>query len=91
MTVQPRRRPVPAATKTAVSSSMPCGRISPRKVSSRPAEDIRPMPTARLSTLMNRIQITGMQRNAPRTRHMAAAWALFVHTWAANEAAGWLE
>ena len=41
--------------------------------------------------LRNRIQSTGSPRNAPRTRHIAAAWALFVQTWAAKEAAGWLE
>lgn len=41
--------------------------------------------------MTKRIQITGTQRNAPSTRHMAAAWALFVQTWAAKDAAGWLE
>ena len=49
------------------------------------------MPTARLSTFTKRIQITGRPRKAPSTRHIAAAWALFVQTWAAKEAAGWLE
>lgn len=60
-------------------------------MSRRPAEDIRPMPTPRLSMFWKRIQRTGMPRKTPRTRHIAAAWALFVHTWAAKEAAGWLE
>ena len=65
MTVQPRRRPVPAATKTAVSSSRPCGRTRPRKVSRRPAEDIRPMPTPRLSMFRKRIQSTGGRGRRP--------------------------
>lgn len=38
-----------------------------------------------------RIQSTGIPRNAPSTRQIAAAWALFVHTFAAKELAGWLE
>ncbi len=38
-----------------------------------------------------RIQRTGRPRKTPKTRHIAAACALFVQTWAANEAAGWLE
>ena len=49
------------------------------------------MPTPRLSMFWKRIQRTGRQRKTPSTRHMAAAWALFVQTWAAKEAAGWLE
>lgn len=43
-------------------------------------DDIRPMATPTFSMFRKRIQSTGMPRNAPRTRHMAAAWALFVQT-----------
>jgi hypothetical protein len=38
-----------------------------------------------------RIHRTGRHRKTPRIRQSAAAWALFVQTWAAKEAAGWLE
>ena len=39
---QPIRSPTPAATKTAVSSSSPCGVISPKKTSARPLAIITP-------------------------------------------------
>ena len=49
ITVQPKRRPTPAATHTQVSSSRPCGVIRPKKRSSRPAEAIRPPTRAMLN------------------------------------------
>ena len=36
-TVQPSLSPTPAAMKSAVSSSIPCGRISPKNSAPRPA------------------------------------------------------
>ena len=46
---QPSRSPAPAATKTQVSSSRPCGRISPKNTSSRPPAAISPPDTPTLS------------------------------------------
>ena len=37
ITVHPSRRPAPAATKTAVSSKIPCGAISPKNSPVLPA------------------------------------------------------
>ena len=51
-TVQPSRRPAPAATNTAVSSSSPCGVISPKNRSRRPAAAISPADTAMLTALV---------------------------------------
>jgi hypothetical protein len=90
-TVQPSRSPVPAATKTAVSSSSPCGVMSPKKTSPRPAATIRPAATPRLVALTSRISTTGTPSSTPSRSAPAATQALLVHTCAANDAAGFDE
>ncbi len=84
---QPSRRPAPAATNTQVSSSSPCGRISPKNRSSRPSAAIRPPAMPTFSALVHRMQTTG-SRSTPSARASAATQALFVATFAANEPAG---
>ena len=80
---QKSRSPTPPATKTAVSSSSPCGRISPQKC---PAWSwrvmIEPM-IARLAMFWKSSQTTGAPR-IPRAMQSAATQALLIHTCAAK-------
>ncbi len=88
--VQPSRSPAPAATNTAVSSSRPWGTISPRKRPSRPFAARMPPTTATLTTFWSSTHRTGSS-STPAIRQVAATNALFVHTCAANDAAGFEE
>ena len=90
-TVQPSRKPVPAATNTAVSSRRPCGSRRPIITSPRPAALIAPMMTPALSEFSQSAPITGRPSAMPRNRHVAVTHALFVHTCAANDVAGEVE
>ena len=90
ITAQPSRSPVPAATKTAVSSSRP--------VRCDQAEDVQPAVGrhqpgghGHVHGVGQQARITGRPRKTPRTRAPAATHALLVHTWAAKEPAGFAE
>ncbi len=80
---QKSRSPTPAATNTAVSSRMPCGRISPKNSDPRPWSIISAPITATLRMLDHSRTSTGMP-STPRAMHSAATQALLVHTWAAK-------
>ena len=87
---QKSRRPTPPATKTAVSSSMPCGRIRPQKWPPWWWRIMIDPITARFSMLLNSAITTG-KPSTPSARQSAETQALLTQTWAAKCAAAyWL-
>ncbi len=84
---QPSRRPAPAATKIKVSSSSPCGRISPKNTSLRPAAIMKPAIAPRLEMLAHNTTRTGRMA-MPRIRQDAAARLLLSQICSAKSPAG---
>ncbi len=80
---QNSRSPTPAATKTAVSSSSPCGRISPKNSSARSCRIMIDPTTARFRMFCQSTSTTGAP-STPRAMQNAATQALLVHTFAAK-------
>jgi hypothetical protein len=91
MIVQPSRSPAAAARNTAVSSSMPCGRISAQNSVARPCAIMKPPSTPPFSAFSSSTNTVGMPSRMPKISACAATHALFVHTLAANEVAAYWE
>ena len=88
---QPSRSPAAAARNTADSSSIPCGRISAKNSTPRPWTIISPPTAPRLTALLNSTSRVGRHSRIPKISDSNATRTLFVHTFAANEAAGYCE
>ena len=87
---QNSRKPTPPATKTAVSSRRPWGRISPQNSSPRSWRIMIEPMIARLAMLSKSTFTSGRPR-IPSPRHRAVTQALLIHTCAAKWlAAYWL-
>ena len=89
-TVQPSRSPAPDATKTAVSSSMPCGRISPKNSAGLAGGDHVAAVDADVQHVREQQDHDGRDaEQRPRTINVTAAThTLLVHTWVAKSCAG---
>ncbi len=74
--------------KTEVSSSIPCGSISWKKTSPRPAETMYAPSTAMFAPLAKSMGITGMPSRIPENRASQEMKKLFVHTRKAKSRAG---
>ena len=82
MSVHPSRNPRAAATKTAVGSRSPCGRIRPKKFE-HAHETPDHLPRSSRSATTPAAPVAPSK--APKASERAATQALFVHTLAANE------
>ena len=91
MMLQPRRSPAAAARNTAVSSSIPCGRIRVKNRPPRPCATIRPPSTPALAAFPNSTTSVGSPSSTPKISASAATHTLLVHTFAANELAAYCE
>ena len=91
MTVQPSRRPVAAARNTALSSSIPCGRMSAKNSTPRPWAIISPAEAPTLPAFENSSHSVGRPSRIPEMSDSAATHTLWVHTSAANDDAAYGE
>jgi hypothetical protein len=88
MTVQPSFRPAAPAMNTAVSSSRPCGRISPQNFGNAPATENSPAANPTLAAFCTRMNPVTTQTRMPAENASTPTRRLFVNTLLANCADG---